>query len=403
MPEISRQQKLLLVWLASFAVRLTTFFLVVPLDRWEELVETDEVNHAYFIDGVLHGEFTYFQTPQGSVNYSPITALVLLLPFLLFRAVGFGLVASSALAGVLLSSLWPVVVFLIAEHLKTSTTTATALSIFSPLDIADTLTWGGFSLELTILCVSLFILFSLREQYALAAIAVLPSLLAHRTGLLLHLTAIGISIISVFFIKRYHHSYHLRESADTSRTHEIPLNETIDNQSSIRRFFAVQAGDKGWIVYQIPVIIVGIAMTPFLISSKVAQALDTIDFELGSLFSPFWLLRFTGFVFLPLCLAGLFLFCKDKSQSFLNALALVVYPLTSVSFMLLPVFPDASINMRFISASAAPLALLATFALERLEKRTPKHGRWITAFLIAFIAVFSVCMGISRTRDWRIP
>ena len=373
------------IWFLSWFVRFLVLYLVIPYDSWSLLPNSDEGRHAYFIEGLFKGEFIRFTTPQGVFTYSPVTPLVLSIPYLLFRVMGVNMIPAAVLAGILLASIWPVVTFEIASHLKLPKWEVAMIAVFSPIDLIDVLKWAGFSLEITILSIALFILLALKKHYVWASISLVPSLLAHRTGMLIQLGTAGMALIL----------YGIAEFRYFQAQNGVDTDQEAHEQLKLRALFKRMA----WLPYQIVIISATLILALLIFYNKLQGNLDS-TIEFAGFFSFYWYFRFTGWVFPLLLIVGAWIFIKstNKRKRSTNIL-IIVFPLTSLVIALIPFMAVPALTTRFLAASAAPFTILIGYALQRIEEHWSQIVNWI---LIIIIALFSVYMGIVENLSLRL-
>lgn len=174
-------------------------------------VKLDTAIHAEIILDVFNGKFFYHEAVQSI--YSPITPFFLgLIAVPLVKILGLHILHATLIAVSFYSALEAVSVYLLLTKLQQNKIAAALVAIFNPIELMGTLLFGGFSLLLTELCITLMILIhkkiTLHEmnKYGWVFIALLSliSASAHRTGAMVQI-AMWVTYVVLFI--RAHPEY----------------------------------------------------------------------------------------------------------------------------------------------------------------------------------------------------
>ncbi|MFH0859670.1 MAG: hypothetical protein V1921_00545 [Candidatus Altiarchaeota archaeon] len=187
--KLSRRKQVALMFLFALAVRVFLATLYTPVGGADG--NCDQCNYLQHSYSLLEGK------PKALVS------IILAPVMLLGRLLGLDDLTGTIVGGCLIGALNVIPLWVISEKLKVNPMITTLLYVFSPLDIAEVLTWGGYSLLLGILTVNTFVALETSRRSIITPLILVPVVIAHRTsGMYISLFMLSLLLYSIVRSRR---------------------------------------------------------------------------------------------------------------------------------------------------------------------------------------------------------
>lgn len=182
--KLSRRKQVALIFLFALAVRVFLATLYTPVGGADG--NCDQCNYLQHSYSLLEGK------PKALIS------IILAPAMLLGRLFGLDDLTGTIVGGCLIGALNVIPLWVISEKLRVNPMITTLLYVFSPLDIAEVLTWGGYSLLLGILTVNTFVALETSRRSIITPLILIPVVIAHRTsGMYISLFMLSLLLYSI--------------------------------------------------------------------------------------------------------------------------------------------------------------------------------------------------------------
>lgn len=178
---------IVLFFILAFSVRFFLATIYIPVGSERGIA--DQLNYQHLNYDSLGGG--YGETLRLILSKERLPALhvrtvnLILAPVMLLgRLFGLDDLTGTIAGGCLIGALSIIPLWRISEHLKINPTITSLIYVFSPLDIGDVLTWGGYSTLFGILTVNVYVWLVLSKKHWASGLVLLPAILAHRTSIM---------------------------------------------------------------------------------------------------------------------------------------------------------------------------------------------------------------------------
>ncbi|MCY3414065.1 MAG: hypothetical protein INQ03_20645 [Candidatus Heimdallarchaeota archaeon] len=369
------------VFLFSIAVRMFILFTAYAdptYIRERAGFNIDFINHVWFVDEVLQGNFFYHNYLDLQIFYSPVTPVILIIlayPFiLLFNNID--LVSVIIISSSLLMGIKAIGNYLLLIEYKQNKKLAALLVIFNPFELGGVIPWGGLSLIITTTSITYSILLyrkiakkqiSARVGFSGIITLLLISSFAHRTGTVVHIAAI---LLMATFYLRYR------------KLNMLDLNLNY-SKWKVSLAFAL---------FMIPIIW-------YYYLRVHGSVFNVVDFSPKSLqLKGYYIVKTIteGFPLLVLTLTGVYLWYPKKPKPYKEIKLYTFeygYLFMTIIFMMIP-FTDPDINSRFLFVIDGLLLFFWAYVeyymrQMKITKRRYVYTYWISTVILC-ISVFVI-------------
>lgn len=193
--------RIALFLLLAFSVRffLATIYTPVGGERGiADQLNYLEMNYQTIDGGYLNTLKLIIAREKLTRLYVRTVNLILTPVMAVGRLFGLSDLTGTIAGGSLIGALSIIPLWHISEHLKINPMITSLIYVFSPLDLGDVLTWGGYSTLFGVLSVNVYIWLILVKRHWASGLVLLPVILTHRTSII-YIT-IFITVLAVLLL-----------------------------------------------------------------------------------------------------------------------------------------------------------------------------------------------------------